>query len=459
MTSASGVPKHTSSLSSSGASPLTSPLTSKAAKAFADPKVSDAQVPDTQVSDADAQVPDTQVFDAQVPDTQVFDAQVPDTQVNVREVFGVDDDMPCPAFSQARDHVPLADDNYCFDPDTTQAILAGFSHNRRVLVQGRHGSGKSTHIEQVAARLRWPCIRVNLDSHVSRVDLVGKDAIVLRQGKQITQFRPGIIPWCLSRPMALVFDEYDAGRSDVMFVIQRLLEEEGKFTLLDRNEVITPHPAFRLFATANTLGIGDESGMYHGTQPINQGQMDRWNIIAGLDYLSPPREYAMLAAKSPEYDSAKGRKTLRAMVALANLTREGFRQGDLSTLMSPRTLISWMQNRPIFSGDLARSFIMTFLNRCEESERPLIAEYYQRCFNAELRCSVAPDLTKELTPDLTKESAPERTKERTKELPDHGADEAISPSPLLSKPSDPSDPSPPSDVLPPPSPSRRRARS
>ena len=308
---------------------------------------------------------------------------LPDTTVAVRKAFGLDLDMQVPAFSAAGEHVPDIDPAYRFDHATTLAILAGFTHNRRVLVQGYHGTGKSTHIEQVAARLNWPCIRVNLDSHISRIDLIGKDAIVLRDGKQVTEYREGLLPWALQHACALVFDEYDAGRPDVMFVIQRVLEVEGKLTLLDQNRVIHPHPAFRLFATANTIGLGDTTGLYHGTQQINQGQMDRWNIVAVLNYLPPEQEVAIVAAKLPSFADAAGQAKLQAMVALANLTRQSFMQGDISTVMSPRTVISWAENIRIF-GDDAVAFRLSFLNKCDEAERPAIAEFYQRCMGGEV---------------------------------------------------------------------------
>jgi len=301
----------------------------------------------------------------------------------VRQTFGIDCDMQVPAFSQANDYVPAVDETYRFDHDTTLAILAGFAHNRRVMIQGYHGTGKSTHIEQVSARLNWPCIRVNLDSHISRIDLVGKDAIVLKDGKQITEFREGLLPWALQRPTALVFDEYDAGRPDVMFVIQRVLEVDGKLTLLDQNRVIRPHPAFRLFSTTNTIGLGDTTGLYHGTQQINQAQMDRWNIVATLNYLEHDAEVEIVLAKSPEYDSVEGRERVSAMVALADLTRSGFINGDISTVMSPRTVMTWAENATIF-GDVGFAFRVTFLNKCDEIERPIVAEYYQRCFGSEL---------------------------------------------------------------------------
>jgi len=307
----------------------------------------------------------------------------PDIKVSVRQVFGIDSDMHVPAFSLASEHVPDLDEAYRFDHDTTMAILAGFAYNRRVIIQGYHGTGKSTHIEQVAARLNWPCIRVNLDSHISRIDLIGKDAIVLKDGKQTTEFREGLLPWALQHPTAMVFDEYDAGRPDVMFVIQRVLEVDGRLTLLDQNKVIRPHPAFRLFATANTVGLGDTTGLYHGTQQINQGQMDRWNIVATLNYLPHDEEVDIILAKCPEYDNKDGRELVVAMVSLADLTRSGFINGDISTVMSPRTVITWAENARIF-GDVAFAFRVTFVNKCDEIERPVVAEYFQRCFGTEL---------------------------------------------------------------------------
>jgi cobaltochelatase CobS len=309
---------------------------------------------------------------------------LPDITISVAQTFGFDSEMQVPAFSHPRDHVPDIDEAYRFDRDTTLAVLAGFAYNRRVMIQGYHGTGKSTHIEQVAARLNWPCIRVNLDSHISRIDLIGKDAIVLRDGKQVTEFREGLLPWALQRPTALVFDEYDAGRPDVMFVIQRVLEVEGKLTLLDQNRVIRPHPAFRVFSTANTVGLGDTTGLYHGTQQINQGQMDRWNIVATLNYLPHDEEMKIVLAKAPEYDNDAGRKTVDAMVRLADLTRAGFVNGDISTVMSPRTVITWAENARIFN-DVAFAFRLTFLNKCDELERPTVAEYYQRCLGADLK--------------------------------------------------------------------------
>ena len=307
----------------------------------------------------------------------------PDTEISVNRVFGLASDMVVPAFSQHTDHVPDIDPTYQFDHDTTMAILAGFAFNRRVMIQGYHGTGKSTHVEQVAARLNWPCIRINLDSHISRIDLIGKDAIVLREGKQVTEFREGILPWALQRPMAICFDEYDAGRPDVMFVIQRILEIEGKLTLLDQSKVIQPHQYFRLFSTANTIGLGDTSGLYHGTQQINQGQMDRWSIVTTLNYLPHDDEVKIVLAKSPTYDNAEGRDQLAAMVQCADLTRSGFIAGDISTVMSPRTVITWAENANIFK-DVGFAFRVTFLNKCDETERPIVAEYYQRCFGEEL---------------------------------------------------------------------------
>jgi len=309
-------------------------------------------------------------------------------KVSVRQVFGIDSDLEVPAYSQASEHVPDLDEDYLFNRETTLAILAGFAHNRRVMITGYHGTGKSTHVEQVAARLNWPCVRVNLDSHISRIDLVGKDAIVLREGKQITEFREGILPWALQTNTALVFDEYDAGRPDVMFVIQRVLEVSGKLTLLDQNRVIRPHPAFRLFATANTVGLGDTSGLYHGTQQINQGQMDRWSIVTTLNYLPTEQENAIILAKVKRLNTPEGRKRVADMVRLADMTRTAFINGDLSTVMSPRTVITWAENTEIF-GDLGFAFRVTFLNKCDEMERGLVAEFYQRCFGQELPESTA----------------------------------------------------------------------
>ncbi len=316
-----------------------------------------------------------------------YPASIPDIKVSARDVFGLALDLQVPAFSQKGEHVPDLDSDYVFDHDTTRAILAGFTYNRRVMVSGYHGTGKSTHIEQVAARLNWPCIRINLDSHVSRIDLVGKDAIVLQDGKQITAFQDGILPWALQNNVALVFDEYDAGRPDVMFVIQRVLEQSGKLTLLDQKRVIRPHPAFRLFATANTIGLGDTSGLYHGTQQINQGQMDRWSLVTTLNYLPHDKEVEIVLAKGKSYQkSAEGRETISRMVRIADLTRNAFTNGDLSTVMSPRTVITWAENAEIF-GDVGFAFSLTFLNKCDELERALVAEFYQRCFGKELKDS------------------------------------------------------------------------
>lgn len=313
---------------------------------------------------------------------------LPEKKVSVRDVFGIDSDMQVPAFAEHTEHVPDIDSAYVFDHDTTLAVLAGFAYNRRVMIQGYHGTGKSTHIEQVAARLNWPTVRVNLDSHISRIDLVGKDAIVLKDGKQVTQFQEGILPWALQSPTAIVFDEYDAGRPDVMFVIQRVLEVEGKLTLLDQNRVIRPHPAFRIFATANTVGLGDTTGLYHGTQQINQGQMDRWNVVSTLNYLPHDVETEIMLAKEPEYQTEEGQKTIAAMVRVADLTRTGFMAGDISTVMSPRTVLTWAQNARIF-GDIGFAFKTSFLNKCDEAERTIVAEYYQRCFGNDLSDSAA----------------------------------------------------------------------
>ena len=308
---------------------------------------------------------------------------LPDMKVSVRQVFGIDSDLEVPAFSEADEHVPDPDPDYQFNRETTLAILAGFAHNRRVLIQGYHGTGKSTHIEQVAARLNWPCVRVNLDSHISRIDLVGRDAIVLRDGQQVTEFQDGILPWALQNNTALVFDEYDAGRPDVMFVIQRVLELSGKLTLLDQRRVIRPHPAFRLFATTNTIGLGDTSGLYHGTQQINQGQMDRWSIVVTLNYLPHDDEVDIVLAKVKQFQTDSGRDTVSRMVRVADLTRNAFMNGDLSTVMSPRTVMTWAENAEIF-GDLGMAFRLTFLNKCDEVERGIVAEFYQRAFGKEL---------------------------------------------------------------------------
>jgi len=307
----------------------------------------------------------------------------PVEEIDVRETFGIDVDMKVKGFSESNDRVPQVDHTYKFDPDTTLAILAGFQYNRRVLVQGYHGTGKSTHIEQVASRLNWPCVRVNLDSHISRIDLIGKDQIKVDKGIQYTEFQEGILPWALKTPTAIVFDEYDAGRADVMFVIQRVLEVDGKLTLLDQNEVIDPHPYFRLFATANTIGLGDTTGLYHGTQQINQAQMDRWSLVCTLNYLSHDAEAAIILSKAPHYNTEKGRKIISQMVTVADLTRTAFMNGDLSTVMSPRTVITWAQNAEIFQ-DIGYAFRVTFLNKCDELERPTVAEFYQRAFGEDL---------------------------------------------------------------------------
>lgn len=306
--------------------------------------------------------------------------------LSVREVFGIDTDLLVPAFSHCEgldDHVPEIDAVYRFNPDVTLAILAGFTRDRRVMVQGLHGTGKSTHIEQVAARLNWPCVRLNLDGHISRLDLVGKDAVVLREGQQVTEFQESIVPWSLQRPVALIFDEYDAGRPDVMFVIQRILERDGKFTLMDQNKVLRPHPYFRLFATANTVGLGNLNGLYHGAQRLNHAQIDRWNIVASLNYLPADEEIAIVQARVPSLADDAGRKLVASMVAVADLTRKGFAAGDLSTLMSPRTVITWAENVEIFK-DPALAFRLSFVNKCDDAERPLVAEYFQRCFDREL---------------------------------------------------------------------------
>lgn len=307
----------------------------------------------------------------------------PDRTLHVRDAFGIDLDMTVPAFTQQDEHVPEIDSAYRFNPQVTLAILAGFAFNRRVVIQGLHGTGKSTHIEQVAARLNWPCLRINLDGHISRLDLVGKDMIVLRDGQQVTEFQEGMLPWALQRPMALVFDEYDAGRPDVMFVIQRVLEREGRFTLLDQQKVIRPHASFRMFATMNTLGQGNLNGLYHGTQLMNHAQLDRWNIVTSLDYMPEQEEQAIVLARVPSFDTISGRKQVAAMVALAALTRQGFAVGDLSILMSPRTVMTWAENTEIFK-DIGLAFHLSFLNKCETAERATLEEYYQRCFNAPL---------------------------------------------------------------------------
>ncbi|MCO5135351.1 MAG: cobaltochelatase subunit CobS [Phyllobacteriaceae bacterium] len=313
---------------------------------------------------------------------------MPDTELSVKKTFNIDSDMMVPAYRERTEHVPEVDPDYLFDKATTLAILAGFKHNRRVIVSGYHGTGKSTHIEQVAARLNWPCVRINLDSHVSRLDLIGKDAIIVRDGMQVTEFRDGILPWAYQHNVALVFDEYDAGRPDVMFVIQRVLESSGRLTLLDQSRVITPHPAFRLFATANTVGLGDTTGLYHGTQQINQAQMDRWSIVTTLNYLPHDKEVGIVLAKAKSFATAEGRETVSKMVRIADMTRAAFINGDLSTVMSPRTVITWAENTEIFD-DLGMAFRLTFLNKCDELERATVAEFYQRVFGEELPESTA----------------------------------------------------------------------
>jgi len=311
----------------------------------------------------------------------------PDTNFSVREVFAIDSDMQVPGYTNSSEYVPVVDPDYLFDRQTTLAILAGFAFNRRVMVSGYHGTGKSTHIEQVAARLNWPCVRINLDSHVSRIDLVGKDAIVVRDGLQITEFKDGILPWAYQHNVALVFDEYDAGRPDVMFVIQRVLESSGRLTLLDQSRVISPHPSFRLFATANTVGLGDTTGLYHGTQQINQAQMDRWSIVTTLNYLPHDHEVGIVLAKAKSFQTKEGKETVSRMVRVADQTRAAFINGDLSTVMSPRTVITWAENAQIF-GDVGFAFRLTFLNKCDELERSSVAEFYQRAFGEDLPESV-----------------------------------------------------------------------
>ena len=299
--------------------------------------------------------------------------------VSARDVFGIDSDLQVPALTEPDEHVPEIDPAYRFDKSVTLALLAGFARNRRVLVQGLHGTGKSTHVEQVAARLNWPCVRVNLDGQLSRMDMIGRDAVTLREGQQVTEFQEGILPWAIQRPVALILDEYDAGRPDVMFVIQRILEQDGKLTLLDQNRVISPHPSFRLFATANTVGLGNLNGLYHGAQKLNHAQIDRWNIVASLDHLPPQAEADIVASRVPEVHGG----LIASMVAVANLTRAGFRVGDLSTLMSPRTVITWAENLTIF-GDVGLAFQLSFVNKCDDAERSIVAEYFQRCFDREL---------------------------------------------------------------------------
>jgi cobaltochelatase CobS len=315
--------------------------------------------------------------------TDLASLKKPDIKISVKQTFGIDTEMEIEAFSKKNEFVPKIDQDYKFDRDTTLAILSGFAFNKRVLIQGYHGTGKSTHIEQVAARLNWPCVRVNLDSHVSRIDLIGKDAIVLKDGKQVTEFKEGVLPWSIQNPVALVFDEYDAGRPDVMFVIQRILESEGNFTLLDKNKVISQHDYFRMFATTNTIGLGDTTGLYHGTQQINQGQMDRWNIVATLNYLPFEKELEIILTKNKSYNSKEGKDKISNMIKVADLTRKGFVNGDISTVMSPRTVLHWAENTKIFK-DQGYAFRLTFLNKCDETEKKIISEYYQRCFGEDL---------------------------------------------------------------------------
>ena len=308
---------------------------------------------------------------------------VPDIKISVNQIFGIDTDMKVDGFSKKNEYVPEIDNDYKFDRDTTLAIISGFSFNKRVLIQGYHGTGKSTHIEQVAARLNWPCLRVNLDSHISRIDLIGKDAIVIKDSKQITEFKEGILPWSIQNPVALVFDEYDAGRPDVMFVIQKVLEKEGSFTLLDQNKILKQHPLFRLFATTNTIGLGDTTGLYQGTQQLNQGQLDRWNIITTLNYLSFDKELEIILAKSKSFNNKEGEEVVSNMIKVADLTRKGFVNGDICTVMSPRTVLHWTENSEIFK-DVGYAFRVTFLNKCDDLEKNIIAEYYQRCFGEDL---------------------------------------------------------------------------
>ena len=308
---------------------------------------------------------------------------VPDQEINTKEIFGIECPFKVCGFKSKNDHVPIIDKDYKFDPETTRAILAGFADNRRVIIQGYHGTGKSTHIEQVAARLNWSCVRINLDSHISRIDLIGKDSIVIRDGKQITEFQEGMLPWAYQNPVALVFDEYDAGRPDVMFVIQRILESDSKLTLLDQSRIINPNRFFRLFATANTVGLGDTSGLYHGTQQINQGQMDRWNIVTTLNYLNNIEEEKIVLSKNKKLNNKEGKEIIHCMVSTADLTRSGFINGDISTVMSPRTVITWAENYLLFN-DIEYSFKLAFLNRCDELERSIIEEYYQRSFGIDL---------------------------------------------------------------------------
>ena len=307
----------------------------------------------------------------------------PDIKVSVKQNFGLDSDMEVDAFSEKSDLVPDIDKDYIFDKETTMAILSGFLYNKKVIIHGYHGTGKSTHITQIAARLNWPCVRINLDSHISRIDLIGKDAITLKDGKQITEFKEGILPWAFQNPVALVFDEYDAGRSDVMFVLQRILESDGYFTLLDRNKVVKQNNYFRLFATANTIGLGDTTGLYTGTQQINQAQLDRWEIVTALNYLDFEKEMKIVLAKNKKLNNEKGKEKISNMIKVASLTRKGFITGDISTVMSPRTVLNWCNNSEIFK-DVGYSFRVTFLNKCDNAEKNIIAEYYQRCFGEDL---------------------------------------------------------------------------
>jgi len=307
----------------------------------------------------------------------------PDLKITTKQVFGIDSNMEVDAFSKKNEYVPEVDKNYKFDRDTTLAILSGFNYNKRVLIQGYHGTGKSTHIEQIAARLNWPCIRVNLDSHISRIDLIGKDAIVLKNNKQVTEFQEGILPWSMQNPVALVFDEYDAMRPDVAFLMTKVLESEGGLTLLEKNKIIKPNNYFRLFATANTIGLGDTTGLYTGTQQINQAQLDRWNIVTTLNYLSLENEMEIILAKNKNFNNPKGKEKISNMIKVASLTRKGFIAGDISTLMSPRTVLHWTENTEIFK-DTGYAFRVTFLNKCDEIEKNIIAEYYQRCFGEDL---------------------------------------------------------------------------
>ena len=307
----------------------------------------------------------------------------PDIKISVNQIFGIDTEMKVDAFSKKNEYVPEVDSNYKFDRDTTLAIISGFAHNKRVLIQGYHGTGKSTHIEQVAARINWPCVRVNLDSHISRIDLIGKDAIVIKNNKQVTEFKEGILPWSIQNPVALVFDEYDAGRPDVMFIIQRVLEKEGNFTLLDQNKILKQNLFFRMFATTNTIGLGDTTGLYQGTQQINQGQMDRWNIVTTLNYLKFDKELEIILAKSKSFNTKEGKEIVSNMIKVADLTRKGFVNGDISTVMSPRTVLFWTENAEIFK-DIGYAFRVTFLNKCDDLEKTIIAEYYQRCFGDDL---------------------------------------------------------------------------